>query len=223
MQEALKGYIAQEGLTPGDPLPAEAELARQLGVSRNSVREAVKSLETVGILETRRGTGVFVGSFSFDALLDTLPYGLMLDGRDLTDMLDVRAALESAMIEKAVAVRDDAQIARIDAALSRMRDAVARDQSISDADRAFHLALYSNVGNRVLLRLIDIFWQSFHRAAESLDLGNRVPLATYEDHLRIADAFKSGDATATRAMLDRHYDGIRSLLAGGDAPRSSPS
>src|SRR5215471_3539788 len=67
IQEEIKGYVIRNNLRPGDPLPSEGDLARQLGIGRNSVREAVKSLEVLGILEARAGSGLFVKSFSFDA------------------------------------------------------------------------------------------------------------------------------------------------------------
>ena len=97
VQEALKEYVVENGFKPGDALPAEAELARQLGVSRTSVREAVKALETIGILESRRGSGVYVGAFSFDPLLESLPYGLMIDTRAVHELLDLRCTLEVAL------------------------------------------------------------------------------------------------------------------------------
>ncbi|TIT84305.1 MAG: FadR family transcriptional regulator, partial [Mesorhizobium sp.] len=76
VQESLRNYIEANRLKAGDALPPETFLAQQLGVGRNSVREAIKALESIGILETRRGIGVFVKEFSFKPLLDNLAYGL---------------------------------------------------------------------------------------------------------------------------------------------------
>ncbi len=220
VQVALKDYITSADLKPGDPLPAESELARQLGVSRNSVREAVKALETVGIVETRRGSGVFVGTFSFDPLLEALPYALMVDTHDLIDLLDVRGALEDAMAPRAIEHQTDDQLMRLRTVLRAMRQRAEAHEPIDAEDRAFHRTLFDVIGNRVLLRLIDIFWESFHRAALHVDLGNDQPLATWQDHERIVDAFERRDVHAMRTMLDRHYDGIRTLLKGGEATRA---
>ena len=79
VQTAIRNFIADNNLRTGDALPPETQLTKQLGVSRNAIREAVKSLEMVGIVEVRRGSGLFVGDFSLDPLLDNLPYGLMSD------------------------------------------------------------------------------------------------------------------------------------------------
>src|SRR5690554_4139090 len=102
VQEAIQNYINENDLKPGDPLPAESELARQLQVSRNSVREAVKALESIGILETRRGSGLFVKNFSFDPVLETLPYALLTDIDELVDLLEIRCILEVSMISSAI-------------------------------------------------------------------------------------------------------------------------
>lgn len=218
VQLALKEYITASDLRPGDPLPAEGELARRLGVSRTSVREAVKALETVGVLETRRGSGVFVGTFSFDPLLEALPYGLMVDTHDLTDLLDVRGALEDAMVPRAIAAQTPEQLEQLGSVLRAMRELAEAGDPIDRPDRAFHRTLFEPIGNRVLLRLIDIFWESFHRAAVHVDLGNDQPLATWQDHARIVEAFERRDVDEMRRSLDEHYHGIRTLLKGGDAP-----
>src|SRR5260221_10589345 len=76
-QTEIKEYIITHRLKSGDPLPTEMKLAEHLGVSRNSVREAVKALEAVGVLESRAGAGLFVSDFSFDPLLRNMAYGLM--------------------------------------------------------------------------------------------------------------------------------------------------
>src|SRR5262245_22019481 len=89
IQEEIKSYIVDHQLKPGDSLPSESELARQLDISRNSVREAVKSLEVLGIVESRPGSGIFVKAFSFDSIINNLPYGFMLD---VTSVLDAMAA-----------------------------------------------------------------------------------------------------------------------------------
>src|SRR6266567_958567 len=89
VQEEIKSYILKHRLVPGDAIPTEHELAQQLDISRNSVREAVKSLEALGILESRAGSGLYVRSFSFDSILNNLPYGLLFDLKVLMDLVEV--------------------------------------------------------------------------------------------------------------------------------------
>ncbi len=222
VQEALKEYVVRSGFKPGDALPSESELGRQLGVSRTSVREAVKALETLGILESRRGSGIYVGAFSFDTLLETLPYGLMIDSEAMEELLDVRCTLEVALAERIIERRTDDQLTDLRANLDRFAAAAEAGGPLDGPDREFHRLLARNLDNRVLIGLIDVFWRTYHRAAQSIDLVNVDPVATYRDHVAIFEAIASGDVAAAKVTIDRHFDGIRTLLAqqggGGQAP-----
>lgn len=212
VQAALKDFVVQNGFKPGDALPSEGELARQLGVSRTSVREAVKALETIGILESRRGSGVYVGSFSFDPLVEALPYGLMPDTHAIVELLDVRCTLEVALVERAIAHRTPDQLTALRDNLDRFQARAEAGEPLDVEDREFHQLLVVNLGNRVLTGLIDVFWRTYHRATQHIDLVNTAPLDTYRDHVAVFEAFEAGDVEAAKATLDRHYDGIRSLL-----------
>lgn len=208
VQEAIKNYILSNRLQPGDSLPSEAELASQLAVSRNSVREAAKALESLDIIKIRHGSGLFVGDFSVDALLDNLPYGLLIDLKDLKDLLDVRRVLESGMIEPALRVMTDEQVAGLERLLEEMRLRAERGESISDQDRAFHQKLYEALGNSALLKVIDAFWLAYHKTSTRANLEDRNLIRTYWDHVAILDAVKTGDAAKVREALERHHWGI---------------
>ena len=123
VQESLRGYIDENRLTAGEPLPPEGDLAQQLGVSRNSVREAIKALESVGILETRRGIGVFVKEFSFQPLLDNLAYGLGDALREIEELSRVRRVLETGLIDKTVEMIGEEDLAALRQVTERMRRA----------------------------------------------------------------------------------------------------
>lgn len=217
-QESIKDYIVRNQLMPGAPLPPEGALARQLGISRNSVREAIKALETLGVVVTKRGTGLFVGDFNFDVILENLPYGLQSDLSELSDLLEVRRLLELGMVEKVVELVDDEQVARLRVVLDEMRAKASAGESFPEQDRAFHRELYTRVGNRVLTKLIDIFWLTHHRTAANTDIEDPNPWSTYEWHETILDALQRRDAAALKTTIDRHYDGIYERLsprAGG--------
>ena len=108
IQEQIKRHITSHHLGPGDLLPPEGQLAAELGVSRGSVREAVKALESLGILEVRHGAGIVVREFNFDSLFDLLSYGLVFDQARIGDILQIRKWLEAAAIGEVVAqISDD--------------------------------------------------------------------------------------------------------------------
>lgn len=212
-QDSIKDYIVRNQLTPGAPLPPEGTLAKHLGISRNSVREAIKALETIGLVEIRRGTGLFVGDFTFDVILDNLPYGLQNDMKELADLLEVRRVLELGLSDRVVELADDIQVARLRHVLNEMRQKAEAGESFPNEDRAFHRELYARVGNRVLSKLIDIFWLTHHRTAANRDIRDPDPMSTYAWHEAILDALQARDENVLRTTIDRHYDGIYERLS----------
>lgn len=223
-QEEIKAYILRHSLKPGDPLPPESELAQRLGIGRNSVREAVKALEALGILETRQGSGLFVRGFSFDAILSNLPYSLVFQVKELTDLLEVRSYLEHATVERVLKGATPEQLAKLHGLLDRMRrDAEGGIYSAED-DRQFHQTLYENVDNRVLVGIMDVFWglllqvQQQQRDAipEPSD-----PMDTYRRHAQIVQALEKRDVQAMRAAFHGQHVGIETRLRAYQEHRAS--
>lgn len=213
VQDEIKSYIIQHALKPGDALPPETELAHQLGVSRTSVREAVKSLEALGILEARSGTGVFVRDFTFDPILDNLPYGMLFGLKEVANILEVRFHLEYGMVERVVESITPAQLKKLNLVLDRMREAAERGSYSADEDRVFHQILYENVDNPILSRIVDIFWVVFHQAQAHASIPGPVdPTDTYQRHVDIVDALQNRDVDALRTAMARHYHGIRARV-----------
>lgn len=225
VQDALKAHIVERGLRPGDMLEPEGRIAERLGVSRVTVREAVKSLSSLGILESRRGSGVFVREFSFDAVLDALPYGLLTDLRRLDEVLEIRRVLEAGLVDRVVADLTPERLAELRAMVDRMWTHVDDPDALAADDRAFHRALLADLGNETVLKLLDVFWRAFRTAVERVDLRTDDPKRTIEDHAAIVEAVAAGDAEGARAALERHYHGIagrlrraqRRLEGGGEA------
>lgn len=214
VQEAIQTYIIENALRPGAALPAESELARQLQVSRNSVREGVKALESVGILETRRGSGVFVKDFSFDPLLETLPYALLSEIDDLVDLLQIRCILEVSMMPTTMQAITAETLAKLQRVVERMRVSAEQGKPFPEEDQEFHRLLFENLQNRILLKLLDLFWLMMHKALQHSreDIGDLNPVRTYQDHVLILDAVMRGDAEQACDALRRHYAGIEERL-----------
>jgi len=213
VQESLKGYIDDNALSPGAPLPPEGFLAQQLGVSRNSVREAIKALESLGILETRRGIGVFVKAFSFEPLLANLAYGLGGALREVEEVLEIRRVLEVGLIGKTIRLIGAEDLAELKDTVERMRQRAERSETFAAEDQQFHTLLFRCQNNRMLTGLIDVFWMAFYKASDFVNLTNADPMATWQDHYDIYAAIEARDVAAARCRLDQHYDGIARLLA----------
>ena len=213
VQEAIRAFIIEHNLRAGDPLPPETDLARQLGISRNSVREAVKALESLGILETRRGIGVFVKAFSFEPLLANLAYGLGGALREVEEVLEIRRVLEVGLIGKTIRLIGAEDLAELKDTVERMRRRAERNESFAEEDQQFHTLLFRCQNNRMLTSLIDVFWMAFYKASDFVNLANADPMATWRDHQEICAAIEARDGAAARSRLDQHYDGIARLLA----------
>jgi len=100
IQEQISLYIIENDLKTGDPFPTEYELVKKLGISRTAIREALKRLETLGIIEVRLGVGRFIREFNFEVILKGLPYNLEMGIKNFREVLEVRFCLESQFITK---------------------------------------------------------------------------------------------------------------------------
>ncbi|MHA6627471.1 FadR/GntR family transcriptional regulator [Pseudonocardia sichuanensis] len=218
-QARLRDFIQEAGLGPGDRLPAEAALAQRLGVSRLSLREATRSLQTLGVIEARHGNGLFVSAFSFRPLIEQLPYGLAAPGTALEEILTAREAMEVGLMP-AVArlnpVRELGECARLAEEMSALE---ARGESTTEVDKRFHLSLYRALGNPLVDNLIEVFWELFTR------LGDAIPVPPEGGrglvHLHIIRALQEGDAEASISAMQKHFDDIRvraALVAGHARP-----
>lgn len=208
MQNEIKAFVVENGLRPGDPLPSEAKLAEQLGVSRNSVREAVKSLETLGFLEARVGSGLYVGNFSLDLMLDFLPFDIA-DGLDFAQAFSARQYLELGMAEDLLnGDRADA-LRGLHEILGEWKAATDRNKYLPELDLAFHRTLSESVGNHVASRLVELLWEVRNRARATGVIQPPPDLpALYGRHLAILEALEARDMPAYRAAIKAHYEDV---------------
>jgi len=217
----IKRYIAESGMRAGDPMPTEKMLEEQLGISRASVREALRSLETLGIVETRHGVGRFLREFNFDAILDSLSYNIPVNAKDFREMIDVRIALESTFIERVAPQISDADIAELEtilAQLAREVDHGSTDEDLIQAHTNFHLSLYKRTGNGLLAHLIRVF----ATIQRTLTVQKKYRTSDKEEfielHRQLIEALRSRDSELARGRLIEHF---KDALAWSDEHRAS--
>jgi DNA-binding FadR family transcriptional regulator len=210
VQREIKRVIIGSNLTVGDALPTEAELTERLGVSRGSLREALKSLQARGIVEVVHGRGMFVGRMSMDALVDGLAFhtqlGSAAEGRRLAaELVDLRDLIESALIQRVAATRDSAALDELERIVTRMEDVSNGADPFQELDREFHRALYASVDNRVVTLLINAFWDVLDAARPALpaQLDDRVANAGY--HRAILEAVRESDPDAACQAMTAHF------------------
>ncbi|MGS2616412.1 FadR/GntR family transcriptional regulator [Micromonospora sp. LZ34] len=216
-REAVKSLILERGLGVGDPLPTETELMKELGISRNSVREALKALQAVGIVEIRHGFGMFVSRMSLGGLVDELAFhGRIIPadrGDHLAHLVQIREALESGLVMQLIDRHAEVDLSAAAEALGRMA-AEARVGPVSpETDRRFHDALYLPLGNPLVGQLLGAFWDVYHQLQVDLGAPTEPPDEVLRRHQAIHDAVVAGDKAAAVIAVQAHFDGVRGRLA----------
>lgn len=217
LQDQIKDIILENGLRTGDALPAESELMRRLGVGRTAVREAIKGLQAIGIVEVRRGFGTFVGRVSLRGLVDGLTFHSRLtlneDFQNLRELVDVREALETGLMPRVAARMTPDVLRQLDQIVQRMEERAIENHDAPDEDRRFHEVLYAPLGkNRLLIQLIGAFWTAFHNVSPDLEHAPHDHREVARSHRRIIDALGRADAAAATAAMAEHFVGIRERL-----------
>ncbi|WP_376771274.1 FadR/GntR family transcriptional regulator [Streptomyces boluensis] len=205
--------ILDRRLPPGAPLPTEAELMESLGVSRNSVREALKALQALDIVEIRHGYGTYVGQASLTPLVDGLTFRTLAQVEDdhaaLAEILQVREVLEEGLIRRVAGGLTEDRLARLDAIVGRMEESAEAGEPFPDLDRAFHETLYEALGNALVPQLLAAFWHVFHRVAKVRGwTRDPAPAITARRHRAILTALRERDVEGAQEAMADHFRGI---------------
>ena len=217
VQEAVKEIILERGLTAGDPLPTESELMAHLGIGRNAVREALKALQAVGIVDIRHGFGMFVGRMSLSGLVDELAFHSRISMRELGHLIEIREILETGLAQRLIetGAGDLAGIAEV---MARMEAEAAVGAISPETDRRFHDVLYRPLGNPLVGQLLGAFWEVYHQLRDELGTPDETPADVARRHRDICDAVLAGDRARAATAMRAHFEGVRARLARLRAP-----
>jgi len=205
---AISSEIHASRLVEGDKLPTEAMLVKQFAVSRTVVREAVSRLKSLGLVESRQGSGAFVKAAGFSPL--QFDAGLAASKHAVIQMVEVRRALEAEVAELAAQRRSPADIKRIQRAADTLERAVKSGGDGVDEDVALHRAIADAAQNQFLISTLDYLRQFLHGAtrvtraneARRADFARQVQA----EHQAIIGAIVGGDAVKARKAAARHMD-----------------
>lgn len=211
--EKIKSMIVSGELSPGDRLPPEKELAERLGLSRNSMREAVKALEVIRVLDVRRGDGTYVTSLEPHLLLEAISFVVdMHDDSSLLEIFTVRRILESQATALAAshASADDIATLREEIELGGSASSI---ENLVDHDVRFHGSITRLGGNTYLASLVDSLTTHTVRARVWRGITEQGAVErTLAEHRAIVDALERGDAELASALTTAHIAGVEHWL-----------
>ncbi|MFE5398698.1 FadR/GntR family transcriptional regulator [Streptomyces sp. NPDC056568] len=206
----LIDYLMSGEVQPGERIPSERQLTEMLGVNRPTVREAIKSLGFLGLLEIRQSSGTYYRGTDSDVLYRLFELGLVMGEKGARDMVQARAELEVIVAGLAAQSRDEAGVDLLRARLTAMRE--CPDEEFPEADTAFHAALGELAGNTVLRDMLKGMRAMVQRGWVERTGTVRSRKVAYDDHVPIFEAVEKGDAEAARAAMARHMDGASRRL-----------
>ncbi|ELS51109.1 FadR/GntR family transcriptional regulator [Streptomyces viridochromogenes] len=195
-------YLTSGSVQPGDRIPSERRLTEMLGVNRPTVREAIKSLGFLGLLEIRQSSGTYFRGMDSDVLYRLFELGLVLGERGAKDMLQARAELEITVAGLAAEACDEAGVELLRSRLTTMRE--CSDTEFAEADTAFHATLAELAGNSILRDMLKGMRTMIQRGWVERTGPIRPREVAYADHVPIFEAVERGDAQAARTAMTLH-------------------
>lgn len=201
---ALADLIMRRVWRPGDRIPPEKELAAQFKVGRSTVREAVKSLVMLGVIEARPGDGSFIRAANSALLSGAFHWGLLLTEQNLGDLVDARVLIEGECAARAARVADPSLAAKLLSMVDQMQLRRRDLAKFMQLDRQFHTAiaaasrnaLYSSLSNTIQ-SLVNVWY------LQTFDLSTTRSV-TIEEHAKIAEAIRSKNVDAAREAMRQH-------------------
>jgi DNA-binding FadR family transcriptional regulator len=221
----IRTLISEGRLRSGDQLPPERELAESFKVSRTSVREALRALESMGLIEIRAGEGTFVREISVESLIEPLALVILTQREAVGELFEARRLLEPAIAGLAARRATKEEILEMERILEEQAREVASGRTGLAQDAAFHAAIASSAHNRAITRIVNALMDLLTQSREeSLQTPGR-PTRSHHDHRRILKAIQRRDeASAREAMLD-HLVAVEGLVTGlqVQASRADPT
>jgi GntR family transcriptional repressor for pyruvate dehydrogenase complex len=210
--EQIQRLIVDGALKPGDLLPPERELAERFAVSRSSVRDAIRTLEFVGLVVPRQGEGTVVADVSPEAVVMPIASVLMRKRELIEELLDIRKMIEPALAARAALRASREEIARLEDIFRRQREKTQRGEPAVEEDAEFHYQVALAAKNGVVRRVIDVLMRLLRETrARSLQTHGR-PERSLAGHRRILEAIKRHDPKAAERAVRRHVEEIEAIV-----------
>lgn len=208
----VRDLITSGRLKVGDRLPAERELAATLHVGRSTVREAIRAMESLGILEARPGEGTFLVSNPSEQQPDPVTANAFKSWENQRKLFEVRMVIEPDLAALAARRASFEQIVRMRTILQEQEAMVKRGETGIKSDTGFHFLLAEAAGNDILVRIMDSLMNLLHETREAtLNTGGR-PIRSMKQHRAILRAIESRDPVAAERRMREHISEMEQLV-----------
>ena len=198
--------IASGEIKPGQRLPSERELCQSFDVGRSSLREALRSLSMVGILDARVGEGTSVAQDSKKFIEKSFEWSLMTEHRDVEALVQVRVALEGAAAAQAALRADALHLASLRTLLHEMGQVLNDQSRFAELDLQFHVTLSEACQNSLLYGLVTMIRSQLVRAMERVLPLPNARLLSHKEHLAIFECVEARDAASARQKMQEHLE-----------------
>jgi len=208
----VKNMIEKGRLVSGDQLPSERELAEVFNVSRSSVREALRSLETQGYLESRQGDGTYIARKPVESLVNPLATVIFTEKDGQMELFEMRRLIEPQLAFLAAERATPEEIIMLGKALELQEDAFAKGESGTEVDKTFHYILAKAAKNKVILRIIDNIMDLLAESRDKyLQVEGRAEKSLTR-HREVLEAIRSGDRVLAAKVMHEHLEDIELIL-----------
>ena len=201
----IRSYIINNGLKPGDMLPTEQAMCERWGVSRNVLREAIKSMELMGMVRACPGKGTEVQAFNLDFILQNVLFFQVgpQEEHSIREMFGVRKVLELAYMRQAFHAMTEEDVRALRSLADAMRDNWSRGVFFIQEDKDFHLTLFRSLHNDVLLSLLEAIWS----VDDGFELEKKQPHLeqTVTKHEAIVAALENHSYPAFARAMEAHF------------------
>ena len=204
VMDQIVQYLLSGDLKPGDKLPTEHEFAQQLGVGRNSIREAIKMLSSIGVIEIKRGAGTFIAESMSASILNPLILSLVFEQGASGELLELRFLLDTGVAELVIEKARDQDIKRLEDANQQFHEETLREDhdnphALRDFDLNFHRLFYDLAGNTLLNKIAQAIYTLFFASIEETVEAD--PITADENHRMIIEAMKQPDVGLLRRRM----------------------
>lgn len=221
--QQIQQLISSGSLKPGQKLPPERSLAEELNVSRTSIREALRSLEMMGYLESKVGIGggTYVKEISFDNIISPFSQVLLQNDDFIVELLEVRLFLEIEVARLAAIRRSDEDLEKMQQAIRQMEEEIAKGKTGLDGDNAFHRALSEAGNNRVLQQFVYMCGDLLEVEREAhLAASKKESKKALEQHKELLTAIEAGDDERAKLLMSKHIHNISKVIKSNRAKRN---